>query len=264
MRFKITLNRTGKQRMLPMDYQYYLSAWIYKVISKANYEFANFLHSEGYGTGGRRFKLFCYSPLDFGKPVLWKEKSLFEIKTDQLTVNVSFQLDEAAENFIIGLFNHQQAYIGDRFNGLELAVTQVERLSDPTMEKTMHYRALSPIVISRLTDGEKYARYLSPATVGYAGLLRAHIEHKYTTVPQATPLPEVFDFDFSLQGNPRSKLITLKAYTPQQSKVRGYVYEFQLTAPVKIHRLLLAAGAGEKNSMGFGWCEIIKLVLPSD
>ena len=40
MRFKITFTRTGKQRMLPMDYQYYLSAWIYKVIGKADRAFA--------------------------------------------------------------------------------------------------------------------------------------------------------------------------------------------------------------------------------
>jgi CRISPR-associated endoribonuclease Cas6 len=81
MRIKITLTRTSKQRMLPMDYQYYIGAWIYKVIGNANHEFASFLHSEGYRDGNKQFKLFNYSPLDFGKPKLWKERSLFEILT---------------------------------------------------------------------------------------------------------------------------------------------------------------------------------------
>jgi len=255
MRFKITFSRTGRQRMLPMDYQYYLSAWIYKVIGKADHAFADFLHAEGYHDGRRRFKLFNYSPLDFGKPVLWKEKSLFEIRVDRLTLKVSFQLSDAAEKFIVGLFNNQQAYIGDQFNGFDLTVSQVERLPDVEVGRTMHYRAVSSVVISRLNEGEHYARYLSPEDPEYGSLLRSHFLNKYQTVPNAAPLPEGFEFGFRLMSGPRSKLITVKPYTSQQSKVRGYIYDFELTAPAEIHRLLLAAGCGEKNSMGFGWCE---------
>ncbi len=255
MRFKIIFSRTGKQRMLPMDYQYYLSAWIYKVIGKADREFSDFLHSEGYSDGHRRFKLFNYSPLDFGKPVLWKEKSLFEITNDRLTLKVSFLMSDAAEKFIIGLFNNQEAYIGDQFNGLELTVSQVERLPDPEIRETMLYRAVSPVVVSRLSEGEQYAQYLSPEEPDYFDLLRNHSVTKYGTVPHAEPLPERFEFNFRLMSAPRSKLVTMKPYTSQQSKIRGYVYDFELTAPVEIHRLLLAAGMAEKGSMGFGWCE---------
>ena len=256
MRFKITFNRTGKQRMLPMDYQYYLSAWIYKVIGKADRAFAEFLHAEGYSDGHRRFKLFNYSPLDFGKPVLWKEKSLFEIKSDRMTLNVSFLLNDAAEKFIVGLFNNQQAYIGDQFNGLDLTVSQMERLPDPGIGRTMLYRAISPVVVSRLGEGDQYAQYLSPEDPKYAGLLRNHFMNKYQNVPHAEPLPEAFEFEFRLKSSPRSKLITVKPYTPQQSKIRGYGYDFELTAPAQIHQLLLSAGMAEKGSMGFGWCEI--------
>jgi CRISPR-associated endoribonuclease Cas6 len=49
MRIQITFNRTGKQRMLPMDYQYFISAWIYKVLKQADQDFASFLHEKGYG-----------------------------------------------------------------------------------------------------------------------------------------------------------------------------------------------------------------------
>lgn len=187
--------------------------------------------------------------------MLWKEKSLFEIKSDLLTLKVSFLLSDAAEKFIIGLFNNQQAYIGDQFNGLDLTVSQVERLPDPEIGQTMHYRASSPVVVSRLGEGDRYAQYVSPEDAAYADLLKNHFLNKYQTVPYAKPLPEAFEFDFSLKNSPKSKLVTVKPYTAQQSKVRGYVYEFALTAPVEIHQLLLSSGAGEKNSMGFGWCE---------
>jgi CRISPR-associated endoribonuclease Cas6 len=258
MRFKITLNRTGKQRMLPMDYQYYLSAWIYKVISKADPEFADFLHSSGYTTGNKQFKLFCYSPLNFGKPTLWKEKALFEIHVEQLSLNVSFHLAEAAEKFIIGLFNNQQVYVGDQFNGLDLVVRQVERLPEPVLTNTMHYKAISPVVISLKDDNSKYAQYLAPTDDDYENLLRQNLLNKYHSIPNVASLPEGINFEFKLKNTPKSKLITIKPYTREQSKVRGFVFDFTLTCPVEIHQLILSCGSGEKNSMGFGWCEVVE------
>lgn len=76
MRFGITFNRTGKQRMLPMDYQYYLSAWIYKVLKQADSDFASFLHEKGYGQSETKlYKLFCFAS-GFWKTKMWKEKLL--------------------------------------------------------------------------------------------------------------------------------------------------------------------------------------------
>jgi CRISPR-associated endoribonuclease Cas6 len=239
-----------------MDYQYFLSAWIYKVIGNADREFASFLHTSGYTTGNKQFKLFNYSPLDFGRPVLWKEKALFEILSEQLFLNVSFHLAEAAEKFIIGLFNNQQVYVGDQFNGLDLVVTQVERLPEPVLTNYMHYRALSPVVISLKDDNNKYARYLAPTDIDYCRLLLQNLVNKFDSVPHASSLPADVDFDFKLKSTPKSKLVTIKPYTPEQSKVRGFVFDFTLTCPVDIHRFILATGIGEKNSTGFGWVEV--------
>lgn len=257
MRFKITFNRTGKQKMLPIDYQYYLSAWIYNVISKGDREFANFLHTEGYTTGYKRFKLFTYSPLDFGKPKLWKEKALFEIQADQIILKVSFHLAEAAEKFIIGLFNNQEIYLGDQFNGLELVVKQVERLKEPVLTNTMTYKALSPVVISIKDINSKYARYMAPGDEDYTELLRQHLWNKYDSIPNGADLPKDSNFKFESKSEAKSKLVTIKSYTPEQSKIRGFVFDFTLTCPVEIHQLIMATGIGEKNSMGFGWCEVI-------
>lgn len=256
MRFRITFNRTGKQRMLPVDYQYFLSAWVYKVIGQADREFSNFLHAEGYSSGYKHFKLFCYSPLDFGRPRFWKEKALFEIHSDQLFLHVSFRMHEAAEKFIIGLFNRQQLYIGDRFNGLDLQVTQVERLPDPPLTETTNYKAWSPIVVSYKEENRHaYAQYMPPVMDDYEGFLKENLASKYQSIPNVEPLPRNFEFSLQVHGVPKSKLITIKPGTPQQSQVRGFVYDFTLTCPVKLHQLVLDCGIGEKNSMGFGWVE---------
>lgn len=255
MRFKIEMNRTGRQRMLPMDYQYYISACIYKVIGQADPAFANFLHSQGYADGNKQFKLFAYSPLKFGKPILWKERALFELATDRVELHVGFYLPEAAERFIVGLFNQQEVYVGDRFNGIELAVSQIERLPEPVPTATMRYRATSPVVVSTRTDDSKYARYLSPTDAGYAQMLKNNLLQRWASIPGATPLPADIDLEWQLMGEPKSKLVTIKPGTPNQSKVRGYVYPFALTAPKALHSLIRSSGLGEKCSTGFGWVE---------
>ncbi len=241
--------------MLPMDYQYYLSAWIYKVIGQADPLFSDFLHSQGYVNGHRSFKLFGYSPLSFGKPVLWKEKSLFEIQENQLSVNISFHLAEAAERFIIGLFNNQKLYLGDRFNGLDLSVVSVERLPVVDAGGTVAYRALSPVVVSILPEGKKYPDYLNPEHESYEVLLRQNLINKFNSTPGNGSIGTITPFHIKLRSSPRSKLITIKPYTPEQSKVRGFVFDFTLSCPAEIHHLIEGCGLGEKNSMGFGWVE---------
>ncbi|GET23941.1 CRISPR-associated endoribonuclease [Prolixibacter sp. NT017] len=241
--------------MLPMDYQYFIGAWVYKVLRRADGEFAEFLHAEGYKTEKKRFKLFSYSPLELGRPKVWKEKALFELQRDMLILKVAFHLSEAAERFIIGLFNQQEFFLGDRFNGIDLTVSGVERLSEPMVALKSKYRATSPVVISTWEEGDKYAQYLSPKDKRYEELLKQHLVHKYDSVPGVEPLPHDFPFRFTLTSTPKSKLTTIKPYSPGESKVRGFKYHFELTAPAQLHQLILSAGMGEKNATGFGWVE---------
>lgn len=76
MRFKVTFNINAGRKHLPFNYQYYISAWIYKVIGSADKDFADFLHNEGFRDGNKKFKLFNFSPLNFRKPKVLKEEGL--------------------------------------------------------------------------------------------------------------------------------------------------------------------------------------------
>ena len=67
---------------------------------------------------------------------------------------------------------------------------------------------------------------------------------------------ESYDFDFKLLSAPKQKLVTIKPYTDNETKVRGFVYSFRLKAPVALQELGYYAGFGEKNSMGFGCGEV--------
>ncbi len=63
MRLKIHFRVVKPGQWLPLSYQYELSAWIYRIIGSADSDFAEFLHSKGYGRGKKRFKLFTFSNL---------------------------------------------------------------------------------------------------------------------------------------------------------------------------------------------------------
>lgn len=257
MRFAIELTLTGRSRMVPIDYQYYLSAWIYQVIGRADQAFAHYLHSQGMADGNKQFKFFCFSPLKLGKPTFWKEQALLEIHSNSVVLEVAFHIDDAAERFVRGLFQDQSFYLGNRFNGVEFGVTRVERLAEPQWAERMKYRAVSPVVISVNKEGNKHATYLSPEDEDYAHFLVNNLRQKALVMATEGGVVVEDRIEFECVSDSRAKLVTIKPGTPYQSKVRGFVYEFELIAPIDIHRMIYNSGIGEKNSMGFGWCEVV-------
>ncbi len=279
MRFELTLNRTTRQRMLPMDYQYYISAWVYKVLKQADRDFAGFLHEKGYGQSETKlYKLFCFSRLNFGKPRLWKEKKLFEISEHQISLQVSFDVNEAASNFIKGLFLSQEFYLGDKFNGIDFKVTGVEALPEPIFAETMQYRLQTPWVVSLKTENDKHPQYLKPFEKDFYELSVKHMAEKYQNTKgkvldgstfgfklktgvneHGIPLyrkPEPAKWLEESRGWKRAGFL-MKPGTPEESRIVGNLFDFELSAPVEVHRMIWNAGASEKSSSGFGWVEVL-------
>ena len=114
MRFKLVLEKTSKKGILPINYQYPLSACIYKVIQSADEEFSRFLHTDGYALGHKKFKLFTFSPLRIYPFRVLKEYQRLEMTSDYAELEVRFMIDKAAESFITGLFHNQHLRIADR------------------------------------------------------------------------------------------------------------------------------------------------------
>lgn len=257
MRFKITLNRTTKQRMLPMDYQYYISAWIYKVLKNADKEFAEFLHQTGYGNSdSKKYKLFCFSQLNFGKPKMWKEKGLFELKNHEATVDISFDVPEAATNFIKGLFMQQEFYLGDKFNGIDFKVSKVETLPEPMFTEIMNYSLKSPWVVSYKPEERKQPEYLKPDNDLFNELSIRHLLEKFKNTRNLEL--ETKSIVFKPNKEYKRSGFLIKKGTEKETRVVGNVFDFELKAPVEIHKMLWNAGVSEKSSSGFGWCELIQ------
>jgi CRISPR-associated endoribonuclease Cas6 len=51
----------------------------------------------------------------------------------------------------------------------------------------------------------------------------------------------------------------MKPNTPQQSRIVGNLFEFELTAPIEVHKMIWSAGVSEKSSSGFGWVENVNI-----
>lgn len=161
MRFKITLNANGRNSTIPINYQYPLSAALYKIIAKGDQDYAYFLHDTGYGRG---FKLFTFS--DISCPFVIKGDRLC-LKKDELTLHVCFHIPQAMENFIKGLFASENIAIADKKSKASFQVVSVETLPNPLGTRTdneiisMEVRPLSPIV-SAIPNERGYDDFLSP------------------------------------------------------------------------------------------------------
>jgi CRISPR-associated endoribonuclease Cas6 len=263
MRFKITFRTEDKslRNIIPLSYQYELSAWIYSIIQSGNPLFARWLHEKGYILNGKSFKLFTFSRLQIPRNQFQISEDRLIVKRGDVAFYISFLLENAAEPFIMGLFRNQEMILGDRISKAAFMVNTVERLSDPIFKDTMSFSTLSPIVINKF-DG-KNGIFLKPDHPEYENLFFQNMVRKYvamTVIHGDNKDPDTSDSAitrFELLNEPKSKLVVIKAGTAQETKIRGYMFEFKLTAPATLIRTGYYAGFGEKNSLGFGCVDII-------
>lgn len=264
MRLKLSLNcRPGSR--IPFNYQYELSSWIYKTLAQAEPAFASWLHEQGYTLeGNKRFKFFTFSHLNLQSPFRpERERQSIRLDSGRAELILSFLLDDTLEHFVTGLFRQQQFGIGNpQFYPVDFTVQSVEILPKPEFTHTMQFRALSPICVAANEEGKEHAQYRHPNDADYTDLLINNLIQKMNTAkhyishPDSKPV-HVSALLFDLKSEPRQKGITLKAHTKGQTKVVGYTYDFQITAPPELLEIAYYAGFGTENAQGFGCVEII-------
>jgi len=242
---------------IPLNYQYYVGSWIYKVLEQGDAEFAKFLHTTGYkGNDRRKFKLFTFSMLNIPKKTVLKADYQLRIESSTFSLKVHFLLEEALQPFVMGLFKNQELVIRSQ----TYRVQQVESLAVNIEKEAIHIRTLSPVVISK-KRGDGSEEYLSPEHPEYEALFFHNLMGKYLstgqTVPedwsQATPV-----FKLLSPEKVQSKLLTIKAGHASETRLKGYLFYFEMKAPVKLIETGLLAGFGKENSWGFGCGEVMR------
>ncbi len=259
MRFRLSLTRTNQASLLTFYYQYPLSAAIYRIIGRADEAYADFLHNKGYGEGLKNFKLFTFS--DLRTPFKIRDNGL-QLLTDRAELTVSFHLPQAAETFIRGLFMNQELEIADRHHRVVFSIDQVTSVpalpgihADTTMQEVL-LQPMSPVVCGVKNEKGHYT-FLSPEEPGFIPQLLYNWKEKYTALHGA----EAADTTFTSIGMetvlfprpPKSRLVTIKAGTPAETKIRGFTnFRLKVRGTGAALELLVNAGVGVYNSLGMG------------
>lgn len=259
MRFKINLEAQDGN-LIPLNYQYPLSAAIYKILSKGDAEYATFLHERGYGKG---YKMFNFSDL----------KGKFKIRKDRIGLldpkvefTVSFHLPEGSRTFIEGLFRSEEITIADRQSKTQFKVATV--LSEPSswngeldnqmVQKTV--RTASAVVSGEKKENGQY-NFLSPEDEAYTDTLEYSWRNKIRTLfddETADNAPLQIDVEY-FQNPYRSRLVTIKAGTTEETKLKGYLnFKLKLTGEKRFVDVLLNSGAGVYNALGMGSLEVVE------
>jgi len=251
--------------LLTLNYQYPLSAAIYKIIQKADSAFAGFLHNTGYGSGHKSFKLFTFSDINTPFTIVGDRMQMLG---DTARLTICFYMPQAAENFIKGLFMYQQLEIADRKSRAGFVVQQVENIATPVHHPANENMAvvvqpLSPIVTGRKND-QGYYDYRSPHDADFTGCLLHNWLEKYRTVTgmDAGGMQEIkqqVKISVQLFSQPfKQRLVAIKQGTDEETRIRGYTkFRLRLTAPGDMIQLALDAGLGLYNSQGMGCVEVV-------
>jgi CRISPR-associated endoribonuclease Cas6 len=253
MRFKLILEVCSEAfgNVLPINYQYEQSAVIYRILSRANKEYANWLHENGFQLeSGKKFKLFTYSPLKIVKRYIPKDNDRIQILSDKVEWQISFLPEQSTEKFIQGLFAKQIFEIGDKKSTVRFQVQQIEVLPPPEFTETMTFETMSPMCLAiKREDGS--TKYISPEDPEANDAVLSGLLGRYESF-YGKAFPSAFDFNFKPTKDIQSKKITIKANTKAQTEVKGYKCKFTITAPTELMQILYESGIGSLCSQGLG------------
>ena len=251
MRFKINLSidsRTFGNR-LPINYQYELSAWIYKIIACGDEQYATWLHENGFSEKHRNFKMFVFSNLY--SPGIKFEQDRLIFYSDKASFYLSLLPEKSTEAFIKGIFQEQSFTLGDRVSKVQFSVRQIELTPPPAFKDNFVFKTLSPVVVSVGQEASRYPLYVSPEENNYGQLIINNLIEKYKLFYNK-PFEGSPNFQFQLQSPARSKLIRIKAGTEEETQVKGFLFTFRLEAAPDLLKIMHETGVGEKGSLGFG------------
>jgi CRISPR-associated endoribonuclease Cas6 len=258
MRLKLRLQTSSVPAFLPFNYQYPLSAAIYKIIQTADSRFAAFLHNQGYGSsGGRHFKLFTFSDL---RTPFQRSGDRMQLLTGEAELVVCFYVPQAAETFIKGLFLDQTVQIGDARSKTTFGITQVESLPQvETGPDTVLLQPLSPLVVGRKNSRGHYD-YRAPQDSDFAECLHHNWVEKCAAagIPEEKRNEEIMIRVRPFAHPPQQRLITIKGGTDAETKIRGYTrFRLAVKAPKEVLEVALGAGLGLHNAQGMGCVGVV-------
>ena len=278
MRFKLILNveKQARGTLLPLNYQYELASAIYKILANADQQYSDWLHKNGFMfENWKKFKLFTFSRFRIRQWKIEKGSDRLQILSDSVEWELSFLPQQATRDFIQGIFLNRMFEIGDSKSSVLFSVREIVLLDPPEFREEMTFRTMSPLCLKEIDSDKRTTVYLSPKDerapfILFNGLMDKYrmaarkcftdcekAESNLTGAVEKEPAFSLDDCKLTLLEEPKSVLVKIKADTPQQTFVRGYMGVLRVRAPKELMRVMYEGGAGSHCSLGFGCLRVI-------
>ena len=257
MRFKLVLAVKSESfgNVLPVSYQYELSAAVYRRIRENFDTYLRWLSSNGFApVDDCRNRLFSFSNLYI--PRIRVENDRLHILVKKVQMWISFLPVRGTREFVEDLFSGITFVLGDRRSRVELEVEEIVDCPAPEFGIESEYLALSPIVFM-VARSNRSMEYIGPDHPSYADCFYHSILSKYERI-FGHPFEGNTDFSWTLLSEPKRKGIFMMRFTPDESKVIGYMYKFRVSMDPLLHQIMYETGIGEKVNLGFGCIEILR------
>lgn len=265
MRLRIKLKT--KDNYLPINYYYPLSSAIYKLLKFSSPQFSEFLHSTGYRSNNKSYKLFTFS-LQFRYDKI--ENDRFHLSSEKLQLVITSPIiDEFIKNFVIGTFKSGNIELFHKGVCLQMEIEQMEESPEPQFKHNQNFMLLSPLVLS--TKKERNGK-LSQHFIEYYEdineinrVFNKNLTNKYEAIHLTKYLGEPLKFSWlteyiqkQLQRKKSLKrLIKIEKPNLPVINIIANNIPFNLEGDPELMKIGFQAGFGEKNSMGFGMAQIL-------
>ncbi len=256
----------SQKSVLPINYSYFLTGLIYKIIGSSSQDYSAFLHDEGYrlGESKKGFKLFTFSMLKGGKYRADSREIVFS--GGHIQWEISSPVNDFIRHLIDGVFSEgQEIRVGPEGREVKFLIERVETLPRPGFKETMKFTCLSPITVSKVVGVNGLSglnglsclnglncHYLRPWEDGFSEAVKNNLVKKYRLITGN----ELEDSDFQIKidtdyMNRKSGKIT-KNINFKGTNIIGFMAPFEVSGNPELIEIGYEAGFGEKGSMGFG------------
>jgi CRISPR-associated endoribonuclease Cas6 len=247
---------------LQINYNYQVSSAIYNLLRFGSPEFSSFLHNIGFRIDGKSYKLFSFA-LRFDK--IKVENNYINLLTPKAELYITSPLIESfIKNFVIGTFENKVIQITDKQRTIDFKIVTAEILPDPVFSNKMKFLLLSPMILSTVKEynGKLNQYYLRPEdNVDIKRILTKNLLNKKGLLNRNQVIDGycnlTWDEDFLKKNKRVTKKITINENGIYPIDVIGIQAPFTLEADPELIKAGYECGFGEKNSMGFGFAQLI-------
>ncbi len=257
--------RAKKDSQLIVNYNYPLSAAIYKFLRFGSKEFSDFLHDIGFKSAGKTYKLFSFA-LRFDKFKI-NDQHIHLLEPNASLIISSPLVEQFIQNFIIGTFQEQQIELKQSGIKTIFTVEQIESLPSTFFQDKMKFIMLSPMILStkQKYNGklkQYYLRYNDPIDE-INHVLNGNLKNKFKLIHDKAyngkGVKLSWDENYIERMRAKKKRITKKVTIRKGSYLKidliGNQLPFEIEGDKDLIKVGYECGFGEKNSLGFGLVE---------